>query len=216
MTTTFLKLFDTVIHTEQYRWWRPLIVPVLYFDIRDKEDTVSSLSLLNFCSSSLKDLRFAKMTSKKEDFIVADLGEWKKQLITKEDPIHLHKTLGILCLLSFIWRFAHIGDSDMGFLSHPSLTIPTVCLHFLLTASAFDFKIPARRIKDGTRIWPEYRMHAMVFLCRSLAVISMYWYETRQGLERNYDFNLFVVLASMAVADLCSASVAVIQPRAST
>jgi hypothetical protein len=147
------------------------------------------------------------MTSKSEALIVADVQEWKKQLITKEDPMHLHKTLGVLCLLSFIWRYAHIGSSDMGFLSHPQLTIPTLCLHLMLTASAFEFKIPARRIKDGTRIWPEYRMHAMVFLCRSVAIIAMFWYEEQHGLKRHYDINLVIVLASMAAADLCSASV---------
>jgi hypothetical protein len=142
-----------------------------------------------------------------EFLLVTDVGEWKQQLITKEDPLNIHKTLGILCLCSFIWRYAHVGNSDMGFISHPQYTIPTVLLHFLLTATAFSFKIPNRRIKDGTRIWPEYRMHAMVFLCRSLAVISMYWYEDRYQLPRWYDFNLFVVIASMLAADLCSASV---------
>jgi hypothetical protein len=89
--------------------------------------------------------------------IVADLNEWKRQMITKEDPMHIHKSLGILCLLSFLWRYAHVGSSDMGFLSHPQYTIPTLTLHLMLTLSAFEFKIPARRIKDGTRIWPEYR-----------------------------------------------------------
>jgi hypothetical protein len=146
-------------------------------------------------------------TPPQEFMVVADIGEWKTQLITKEDPYHIHKTLGILCLCSFVWRYAHVGSSDMGFLSHPQYTIPTLCLHFLLTASAFEFKIPNRRIKDGTRIWPEYRMHAMVFLCRSLLVIGMYWYEEENDMPRWYDFNFFVVIASMVAADLCSASV---------
>lgn len=53
----------------------------------------------------------------------------------------------------------------------------------------------------------EYRMHAMVFLCRSLSIIFMYYYETANDLKRHYDINLVIVLASMAAADLCSASV---------
>jgi hypothetical protein len=149
------------------------------------------------------------MASKQENFaIVADAGEWKRQLITKEDPTHLHKTLGIACLLSFIWRFCHIGPSDMAFKSHPHLTYPTLFLHLLLTVSAFTFKIPKKRIKDGTRIWPEYRMHALVFLTRSLIVIGVYHYEELQGLERNTDISLVLVLCTMAAADLCSFSVA--------
>lgn len=142
-----------------------------------------------------------------ELLVVTNFGQWKKQLITKDDPFHVHKTLGILCLCSFIWRFAHFGSADMGFLSYPQYTMPTVLLHFSLTASAFFFKLPSRRIKNGTRIWPEYRMHSMVFLCRSLVAIAMYWYEDRFHLPRWYDFNLFLVLATMLAADLCSASV---------
>lgn len=144
----------------------------------------------------------------KADFkVVADLSEWRKQLITKEDPAYLHKTLGLLCLCSFVWRYSRIGSTDMGFLSHPQYTVPTLLLHFMLTASSFIFKIPNKRIKDGTRIWPEYRMHAMVFLCRSLAVIGRYWYESKYELPRNYDYNFAVVILTMAAADLCSASV---------
>ena len=95
----------------------------------------------------------------------------------------------------------------MGFRSHPEYTVPTLVLHFLLTASSFIFHIPKQRIKDGTRIWPEYRMHAMCFLCRSLAVMGRYWYETKYQLPRNYDYNFIVVIATMIAADLCSASV---------
>ena len=150
----------------------------------------------------------ATATASTTDFkVVADISEWKKQLITKEDPAFIHKALGISCLCSFVWRYMHIGSSDMGFISHPEYTVPTLLLHFMLTASAFIFKIPNKRIKDGTRIWPEYRMHAMVFLCRSLAVIGRYWYETKYELPRNYDYNFAVVILTMAAADLCSASV---------
>jgi hypothetical protein len=155
-------------------------------------------------SSSSSSTATAKAT---EPMLVLDAKEWKTKLITKEDPGHIHKTLGILCLLSFIWRLAHIGVSDMGFQSHPHLTLPTVALHFLLTSSAFVFTIPLRRIKDGTRIWPEYRMHAMVFLCRALVTIGLYWYEEEYNLPRQYDWNFVIVLGSMAAADLCSASV---------
>ena len=97
----------------------------------------------------------------------------------------------------------------MGFLSHPHYTLPTVLLHFSLTASSFGFAIPKFRIKDGTRIWPEYRMHAMVFVCRSLVTILVYWYEDTNGLERQYDSGLIICLATLLAADLCSWSVGV-------
>ena len=131
---------------------------------------------------------------------------WKQKLFTTEDPIHLHKTLGILCLLSFTYRFSQVG-ADMGFASHPSFTIPTVILHLLLNLSSFQFRIPAKRIKEGTRIWPEYRLHSVAFLCRHLSVITLYWAEHHYQWNPNYMANLLLVLATMAAADLGSKSV---------
>ena len=37
------------------------------------------------------------------------------RLFTKEDHYNFHKTLGITCLLSYLYRFAHVGPSDMRF-----------------------------------------------------------------------------------------------------
>jgi len=50
-----------------------------------------------------------------------------------------------------LWRWSMAGERDMGFI-YPELTLPTIVLHFMLTASAFMFKIPAKRIKQGDRI----------------------------------------------------------------
>jgi len=84
------------------------------------------------------------------------LRNLKKQLITHEDPGHVHKILGVACLASTLWRFSlYLGkkeDTDMGFAAYPHWTVPTLLLHFSLTASSFLFKIPAKRIKTGDRI----------------------------------------------------------------
>ena len=81
------------------------------------------------------------------------LSIWKEKLITREDAYHHHKILGILALLSMALRFGMVGQqTDMGFASHPEWTWPTLALHFALTVSSFQFKIPPKRIKDGGRI----------------------------------------------------------------
>jgi hypothetical protein len=135
------------------------------------------------------------------------LSAWKKQLITKEDPMHLHKTLGLLCMLSYIFRIVQTGPSDMGFQTFPSLTLPTIVLHLLLNSTAFIFKIPNRRISSGYRIWPEYRLHSLVFLCRSLAVMALYYYEQAFHVERPmYDMNLVIVILGLVAADYASYS----------
>ena len=97
-----------------------------------------------------------KIPEMKETNIV---GRWWSGLVTKEDPLHLHKTLGTVCLLSYLWRFYQAGEADMGFATRPELTLPTILLHVSLNLSAFYFAIPSKRIKTGDRIWPEYRLH---------------------------------------------------------
>jgi hypothetical protein len=86
---------------------------------------------------------------------------WKEKLITHEDAYHSHKILGVLVLGIIIWRFVMVivdFDSDMGFASHPNWTFPTLLVHLALNLSSLQFKIPKQRIKDGGRIWPEYRL----------------------------------------------------------
>ena len=144
------------------------------------------------------------------------VSEWRQRLITNEDPMHLHKTLGILCLLSYAWRFSlrflH-GDVDMGFRQYPRCTLPTLALHLALNLSSFAFQIPSKRIQSGYRIWPEYRFHSLVFLCRSLAFIAFQWYDdTSRGhqdddLSSNHNHhlrNLIIIMASVTAADLGS------------
>jgi hypothetical protein len=133
-------------------------------------------------------------------------GTWVQKLVTKEDPRHVHKTLGILVLLSFIWRLSQCGATDMGFETRPEWTVPTLVLHLLLNLSAFTFRIPPRRIDSGYRIWPEYRVHSLVFLCRSLANIFVSWLEMTFSLEPNYAANYLIVIATIAAADLGSMS----------
>jgi hypothetical protein len=137
----------------------------------------------------------------------AILSKWKKQLITHEDPGHFHKILGITCLISYMWRLSMMGPTDMGFQSYTSLTIPTFILHWSLTLSSFIFKIPSKRIKSGDRIWPEYRLHALVFLSRSLMLDCVYYYEQYYNLPPNYDANFIVVILTLLAADASSWSV---------
>mmetsp|Transcript_8260 Transcript_8260/g.10818 ORF Transcript_8260/g.10818 Transcript_8260/m.10818 type:complete len:355 (+) Transcript_8260:67-1131(+) len=128
-----------------------------------------------------------------------------QRLVTREDPYHIHKTLGILCLVSYAWRIPLAGAHDMGFGSYPEYTLPTLLLHFLLNGTSFVFHIPRKRIKaGGYRIWPEYRLHSFVFLCRSMSYMTLVWYEKNYNLPPNYFWNYAIVIGSIAAADLSS------------
>jgi hypothetical protein len=129
---------------------------------------------------------------------------WKEKLITHEDAYHHHKILGVTVLIMMFVRFCMVGEGDMGFASHPNWTYPTLLVHFLLNASSLHFKIPKRRIKDGGRIWPEYRLHAAVFAIRSMVTILIYHVEKEYNLEPNYNLNYFIIIGGMLAADAAS------------
>lgn len=135
--------------------------------------------------------------------------QWASQLVTPEDRFHIHKTLGFLVLLSSLYRMLMLFTSvDMGFRDNPELTVPTLILHTALNLASFQFKLPQKRIKSGYRIWPEYRLHSLVFLLRSLIAILLNWLEQEFSAIRwpRYTF-LLLVLGTMACADLTSLSV---------
>lgn len=122
------------------------------------------------------------------------------KLFTKEDHFNFHKTLGIACLLSYLFRFAQAGPTDMGF----GITMPTlacIALHTSLSVSSLIFKIPLKRIASGYRIWPEYRLHSIAFALRSLAGMLLIWVEGHFELEPRYELNALIVLGTLALAD---------------
>ena len=116
--------------------------------------------------------------------------------------LHAHKILGFSALVSFAYRFANIGERDANF--GPSYgTLLFILHHWFLNVSSFVFKIPQRRIRDGGfRIWPEYRIHSLVFASRSLACMLLVWFEQKTNtVEPLYIMDLLIVLGTMAAAD---------------
>ena len=150
-------------------------------------------------------MKFVSSPTKAEGAL---LTEVKAKLITKEDPLHVHKTLGILCLISYGWRFS-LGarETDMGFAIYSHWTLPTIFLHLALNVSSFEFRLPTKRILSGYRIWPEYRLHSLVFLCRSLAIMTVRWYEQTYNVIPNTFPNLVIVMTAMVAADIGSYSI---------
>jgi hypothetical protein len=127
-----------------------------------------------------------------------------KNLVTKEDPNHLHKVLGSLCLLHYIYRFSQVGATDMGFRGD-AVTAACVALHVFLSCSSLIFHLPKMRIKEGSRIWPEYRLHSIIFACRSLACMAVVCFESlTNATAPNYYLNAVIIVATMVAADLAT------------
>jgi hypothetical protein len=128
------------------------------------------------------------------------LSEWKKKLVTDEDFLHLHKILGVLVLASFLYRLTQIFD-DMAFPSHPELTLPTIFVHWVLPITALQFRIPTRRIRDGGRIWPQFRWHSVAFTSRSCICLLLYYCEHKYHWIPQYWINFVILMANMAAVD---------------
>jgi hypothetical protein len=99
------------------------------------------------------------------------IGE--KLFQAKEDRMYHHKILGFSALASYAYRFSQMGQRDGNF--HDIMALIFVAHHASLNLSSFVFDIPQRRIRGGFRIWPEYRIHSMVFAFRNLACILRLW-----------------------------------------
>jgi len=116
----------------------------------------------------------------------------------------LHKMLGLSCLLNFLVRFAQVGQRDMGF-GATRATLGCIALHATLSGSSLIFRIPIKRIAEGSRIWPEYRLHSITFAYRSLGCMLLTWAELKMGVEQPlYAVNGLIVLATLAAADFGS------------
>ena len=81
--------------------------------------------------------------------------------------------------------------------------------HLMLSLTSLIFRIPKVRIREGSRIWPEFRLHSIVFACRSLACLVIVFLEKRYDPhgEPRYWANVLVVFATLLGADLATASV---------
>lgn len=142
----------------------------------------------------------------------------KQQLFTKEDPFHVHKTLGMVALCSYLYRIPQFGEKDMGFFrtgesgDYYVMAFLTLLVHACLNISSFEFHIPAKRIQsDGGRIWPQYRFHSLVFSCRGLMCIALnvFYYNLSSQSPHVSKFllphgNYLVVISTMLMGDIAS------------
>jgi len=117
----------------------------------------------------------------------------------------VHKVMGFACLLHFLLRVGFLLD-DMRF-DDSLLTPACIAMHATLSLSSLIFHIPRVRIKEGSRIWPEFRLHSIVFACRSLACMLVVWAERRYDSPGHYLANVAIVFATLVAADASTASV---------
>jgi hypothetical protein len=103
------------------------------------------------------------------------------KLFTREDPLHIHKILGTICLLHYGYRYYLLlttGTMDL----HSDSAYVMVGIHGLLSVSSMIFHIPYNRIRSAPMIYPEYRLHSIIFALRSVIC----YYLTYYNLSKTY------------------------------
>jgi hypothetical protein len=81
------------------------------------------------------------------------------KLITREDPHHIHKTLGILSVVSFCYRYRYVFNvtGDLGF-DGSALDWASMAVHTLLALSSILFRVPRKHINAKPMvIYEAYR-----------------------------------------------------------
>jgi hypothetical protein len=98
------------------------------------------------------------------------------KLVTKEDPYHIHKTLGIICLVNYGYRYYLLftrGTMDLN----NSTAAYLVVAHAALSCTSMIYRIPKIRNRTGPMIYPEYRIHSILFALRSVVCFFLVYYQ---------------------------------------
>ena len=119
------------------------------------------------------------------------------KLITKEDPNYIHKILGGICMANFFYRYYHIllyGNSN---LDNP-LGVYSVTLHGVLSGSSLIFHIPSIRNRSAPMIYPEFRMHSIIFALRAVFCFYLSYFQF------HFIYKIGVCYLTMICADIAT------------
>jgi len=128
-----------------------------------------------------------------------------RKLFTKEDPLYLHKTFGLVCIASFLYRYAYVYPrvGNLGFEGHWFDWL-TMGAHMMLSCSSLIFHVlPRRVLSRPVMIWEEYRLHAIVFTLRCILVFVVGYIATQDNWrkERMALTQFGIVMPIHALAD---------------
>ena len=120
------------------------------------------------------------------------------KLITKEDPLHIHKSLGFICLANYAYRYYLLIRHGSMDLNNSNAAILILC-HATLSCSSLVFHIPASRNKTAPMIYPEYRLHSILFVLRSVVCYFLTLF------EYSIEYKFATCYATMLLADFVTA-----------
>lgn len=131
------------------------------------------------------------------------------RLVTTEDPFHCHKIIAVVCVLNFVLQLKCRDIEDWTDISDVCTTYEGEMFeliyfvpHVLLPLTSFFFHLPQRRVPG--RLWPEYRLHVLIFSMRHIAYLLLEWARLRYNTKFPSQINIGVTFTTLAFADIAS------------
>lgn len=134
-----------------------------------------------------------------------DLKFTTKKLFTHEDVFNIHKILGFLALIHFIYRYFYVlpTTNTLGFGRNYLFDTCCLALHLALSYSSIIFNVLKHRIPERPLIiYQEYRLHAMVFTTRAVLVSLFGMYNYLIPTEYHYYILTLLILSISIIVDL--------------
>lgn len=120
------------------------------------------------------------------------------KLTTNEDPQFIHKSLGIICLVNFLYQFYHLFRYGFMNLENNPRAPLIFTIHGILSLSSFIFHVPRNRHKGLPMIYKEFRLHSILFALRSVLCGLCFYYKL------DLLYNIFIINLTMVLADIVS------------
>jgi hypothetical protein len=117
------------------------------------------------------------------------------KLSTKEDPAYIHKILGGICMTNFLYQYYHIFIYGKFNLDNP-LGLYLVSLHGILSISSLIFHIPSIRNRSAPMIYPEFRLHSIVFGLRAVFCFYLSYFKL------HFIYKIAICYLTMIFADI--------------
>lgn len=127
-----------------------------------------------------------------------------QKLFTKEDKYNIHKTFGLLAILSFIYRYFYVLPMtfSLGFETYSLINIITLLIHFILTTSSLIFVVLEHRLlKNPLIIYKEYRLHSIAFTSIAIGV-SLIGMTPITFMSPTVFLNIFMLIMRFIVDDI--------------
>jgi hypothetical protein len=127
------------------------------------------------------------------------LSQISKKLNTHEDIFFLHKIFGLIVLCNYMYRFfLLLTKYDMNLQNNLSNIL--LIFHSLLSVTSIFFKLSNVRNRKIPIIYPEFRLHNIIFALRSVFCCLSFYYLQNFG-RTSEIVNMCICLLTMKCAD---------------